>query len=59
MGLTAAAYAFILLTPTNEVFYYLGMLLCGLAPAVALAGAARPGGDPLDPVAAAFVVIGA
>ena len=31
----------------------------GLAPAVALAGAARPGGDPLDPVAAAFVVIGA
>jgi Na+/melibiose symporter-like transporter len=30
MGLMAAAYAFILLTPTNEVFYYLGMLLCGI-----------------------------
>jgi Na+/melibiose symporter-like transporter len=30
MGAMAAAYAFILLTPTNEVFYYLGMLLCGL-----------------------------
>jgi MFS family permease len=30
MGLMAAAYAFILLSPTNEVFYYLGMLLCGI-----------------------------
>lgn len=30
MGLMAAAYAFILLTPTNEAFYYLGMLLCGI-----------------------------
>jgi len=30
MGLMAAAYAFIALAPTNEVFYYLGMLLCGI-----------------------------
>lgn len=30
MGLMAAAYAFIVLAPTNEVFYYLGMLLCGI-----------------------------
>ncbi len=26
----AAAYAFVVLAPTNEVFYYLGMLLCGI-----------------------------
>lgn len=34
-------------------------LASGQAPSVALAGAARPDGGPLDPVAAAFVVIGA
>jgi MFS family permease len=26
----AVAYAFIVLAPTNEFFYYLGMLLCGI-----------------------------
>ena len=31
----------------------------GLVWSVALVGAARPGDEPLDPVAAAFVVIGA
>lgn len=30
MGVMAAAYAFILLTPANEVFHHLGMLLCGI-----------------------------
>jgi maltose/moltooligosaccharide transporter len=30
MGLMAAAYAFIVLAPANEAFYYLGMLLCGI-----------------------------
>jgi hypothetical protein len=30
MGLMAAAYAFIVLAPTNELYYYLGMLLCGI-----------------------------
>ncbi len=30
MGLMAAAYGFIVLAPTNEVFFYVGMLLCGI-----------------------------
>jgi MFS family permease len=30
MGLMAGAYAFIVLAPTNEVYYYVGMLLCGI-----------------------------
>ncbi len=30
MGLMAGAYAFIVLAPTNEFYYYLGMLLCGI-----------------------------
>lgn len=30
MGLMAAAYAFIVLAPANEAFYYGGMLLCGI-----------------------------
>ncbi len=30
MGLMAAAYAFIALTPAHEAFFYLGMLLCGI-----------------------------
>jgi Na+/melibiose symporter-like transporter len=30
MGLMAAAYAFIVLAPANEAFFYLGMLLCGI-----------------------------
>ena len=30
MGLMAAAYGFVVVAPTNEVFYYVGMLLCGI-----------------------------
>ena len=30
MGAMAAAYGFMVLAPTSEVFYYLGMLLCGI-----------------------------
>ena len=30
MGLMAAAYAFVVLAPTNEACFYLGMLLCGI-----------------------------
>ena len=30
MGLMAAAYAFVVLAPTNEACFYMGMLLCGI-----------------------------
>ena len=53
------------LTPVNDervadvMLRFHDGLASGLSPAVALAGGARDAGGALDPVAAAFVVIGA